>query len=139
MLAGAGVASVLLAQGPTIDVKIVKVPYDMKKLLQPSGLSAEALQGRVLWLQKCAFCHDGVGTPTYNTLGPWIDSEVMQKRGDAAVREKILKGSATMPAFQYGLSAAQVEQLLAFLKTVSPNEKPSPQQKAGKAPPPGDL
>lgn len=136
---GAAASAILVAQERTLDIKTVKVPYDMAKLLQPQKLSDDALKGRTLWLQKCAFCHDGVGTPTYNTYGPYLDAELVQKRGDAAVREKILKGSATMPGFQYGLNGTQVDEVIAFLKTISPDSKPTDAQKAGKAALPGDL
>lgn len=141
LLACVGIASaILIAQERSPAVKVVTVPYDMAKLLKSAEAPPdEIMKGRVLWLQRCAFCHDGVGTPTYNTMGPWIDSELVQKRGDAAVREKILKGSSAMPGFQYGLSAAQVDQVLAFLKTVTPDQKPTPEQKAGKAKVLGDL
>lgn len=117
LLAGIVVTSAILAaQERTIELKVVNVAYDMAKLLQPSTLSDDALRGRVIWQQRCAFCHDGVGTPTYNTLGPYLEAELVQKRGDAALREKILKGSSTMPGFQYGLSAPQVDHVMAFLK-----------------------
>lgn len=133
------VFTVVVGQENGADVKIVKMPYDQQKLLKSleHGLSDEAYKGRALWLQRCAFCHDGVGTPTYNTIGPWLDSEVVKARGDANVRAKILKGSSTMPGFQYGLTAAQVDQVIAFLKTISPDQKPTPEQKAGKARLPG--
>jgi len=72
------------------------------------------VKGRTVWLQRCAYCHDGLGTPTYNTLGPWVDSSVVRARGEAAIHDKIFKGSATMPGFQYGLTAAQIDQVIRF-------------------------
>jgi mono/diheme cytochrome c family protein len=120
--------------GAAPQIKVVTRDYDMKALLQTyeAPLSDEVRKGRNVWLQRCAYCHDGVGTPTYNTLGPWLDKEVVAKRGDSAVREKILKGSSTMPAFQWGLKPAQVDQVIAFIKTISPDQKPTEAQKSGK-------
>ena len=124
------------------EVKVTKRDYDMEQLLKSTQtlLSEDAKKGRNLWLQRCAFCHDGVGTPTYNTLGPWLDSALVTARGEATVRDKILKGSAAMPGFQYGLRSAQVDQLVTFLKTIGPDQKPTDAQRAGKsALPGGDL
>jgi mono/diheme cytochrome c family protein len=106
----------------------------MRQLLTPPPLSAAALKGRTLWLQRCAFCHDGVGQPTYQTIGPWLDAEAVRSMGDARVREKIATGSARMPGFQYALAVEQVDQLLAFLNSVTPDQKPTPDQ-LGKVPP----
>lgn len=147
-LCASSVSAVLIGQGrqlgaipdPAPDVKVARRDYDMEQLLKPSSLSDDARHGRTIWLQRCAFCHDGVGTPTYNTFGPYLDAELVTRRGDAAVREKILKGSAAMPGFQYGLRAAQVDQLVAFLKTIGPDQKPTEAQRSGKSPlPGGDL
>ena len=125
----------------TIDLKVVKIPYKMEDLLKPSGLSDTELRGRGIWIQRCAYCHDGAGTSNYNTDGPWLDSAVVKARGDDAVRTKILNGSQLMPGFKVGLSAAQVDQVIAFIKTVSPAQAPTADQKARKVPPlpSGDL
>jgi mono/diheme cytochrome c family protein len=141
-----GVSTLLIGQrgegpqgsaGPenTPTVRVAKRDYDMEKLVKSGQpLASEDLRkGRNLWIERCAYCHDGVGTPTYNTRGPWLDSDLIGKRGDNAVRDKIMKGSATMPGFQYGLKPAQVDQLLSFLKTISPDEKPTEAQKANKS------
>ena len=146
-LAGtAAITAILAAQEPaskekTLDLKIVKREYKMDELLKPSGLSETELRGRGTWIQRCHYCHDGTGTSNYNTYGPWIDSTTVKKRGDDAVRAKILKGSQTMPGFQYGLNATQVDELMAFLKTLSPSLAPTADQKSRKVPalPAGDL
>lgn len=127
--------------GTAPDIKVAKRDYDMQALVRSyeTPLSDDARKGRNLWLQRCAFCHDGVGTPTYNTFGPYLDAELVTKRGDSAVRDKIMKGSSTMPAFQWGLKPAQVDQLIAFIRTIGPDQKPTEAQKAGKATRSGDL
>jgi mono/diheme cytochrome c family protein len=124
----------LAAQDQSRELTVSRREYDMRPLLTPSQLSATALKGRTLWMQRCAFCHDGVGQPTYRTLGPWLDSDTVLLMGDARVREKIVTGSGRMPGFQYTLRPEQVDQLLAFLKSVTPDQKPTPDQLA-KVPP----
>ena len=140
------VAVVLVGQrqesdGPGSQVKVVRGDYDEKALLRSYevSLSADARKGRNVWLQRCAYCHDGVGTPTYNTIGPYLDADLITKRGDNAVRGRILSGSATMPAFRWALTPAQVDQVIAFMKTIGPDQKPTEAQKAGKNPHAGDL
>lgn len=148
LLAGIGVVTAIMAaqerpasEGKPIEIKVVKFEYKMDELIKPTTLSDTELRGRGVWIQRCAYCHDGTGTSNYNTYGPWVDSTVVKARGDDAVRAKILKGSQTMPGFQYGLNAAQVDQVIAFMKTISPSLAPTADQKARKVPPlpAGDL
>jgi hypothetical protein len=137
------VSPLLVAQqsGPGPDVKVVRRSYDMQALVRSAAvpLTESQRKGRTLWVQRCAFCHDGVGTPTYNTLGPYLDAELVARRGDSAVRGKILKGSSTMPAFEWALKPGQADQLISFLKTIGPEQKPTDAQKAGKAKSGADL
>jgi mono/diheme cytochrome c family protein len=106
----------------------------MRQLVASPQLSVAAIEGRTLWVQRCAYCHDGVGTPTYHTLGPWLDADTVQAMGDAGVRERITSSSARMPSFQYTLQTEQVDQLVEFLKSVTPDQKPTPDELAGISP-----
>jgi len=107
------------AQAQTKPV-VERVEYDMKKLVAPPALSEAELAGRRLFTQRCAFCHEERGRIT-------LDVERVKTAGDASVRERILKGlPRQMPGFQYTLTVAQADQIIAFLKTV----KPSPQAAA---------
>jgi mono/diheme cytochrome c family protein len=91
----------------------------MKKIVQPSKLSADELEGRRLVVQRCAYCHDQAGPSA-----PWLDGERIKALGEAGYREKIMKGSRRMPGWQYALSAEQLDQVMAYLKTVTPADKP---------------
>jgi mono/diheme cytochrome c family protein len=117
-----------------IQVKTTQRVYDKKQLLSAPALSAEAYTGRVLWQQRCAYCHDGVGQPSYKTMGPWLDSDTVKEEGADGVKAATNAGSMRMPAFKYDLSAEQLNDVIEFLKTVSPSEKPTDAQLAGKAP-----
>ena len=125
----AGAVAVLSAQAPAADVLIVQRDYDMARLTAAPALDEPTARGRATWLQRCAFCHDGLGTPTYQTMGPWIDRDTLTRMGEARVREKIAAGSARMPGFRYGLTAGQVDEIVAFLRTVSSEGAPTPDQR----------
>jgi mono/diheme cytochrome c family protein len=117
----------------TVPVKITTREYDIKKLLSSPPLSPEATVGRALWQQRCAYCHDGMGQPTYKTMGSWIDSDTVKNMGPEVLKSIISAGIDRMPAFKYDLDDKQMNALIEFLKTVSPSLKPTPAQLAGKA------
>lgn len=109
---------VAAGQGPVKPV-VTRSDYDIPKLLQQLQVPSDVFRGRVLWVQRCALCHDGVGQPSYQTIGPWIDADTVKSLGELAMRAIIAAGGAQMPEFRYDLSAQQVGDLLAFLKTVT--------------------
>jgi mono/diheme cytochrome c family protein len=106
--------------GQRITPKVERKDYDMRRLVAPSPLTENELAGRRLYVQRCGICHDSTLTAT---PGPWLDQETIKRRGEAA-REVILTGSPRMPGFQYTLQAAQIDQIIAFLRTVTPDQKP---------------
>jgi mono/diheme cytochrome c family protein len=114
-------------------VKVAARVYDTKQLLAAPKLSTQAYEGQALWQQRCAYCHDGMGQPTYKTYGPWIDSDTVKKVGADALKAVIAGGIGRMPAFRYGLNDQQMDNIVEFLKTVSPSLKPTAAQLAGKA------
>jgi mono/diheme cytochrome c family protein len=114
-------------RGPlTVSTRI----YDKGQLLASYHVSSEQRRGRALWLQRCAFCHDGVGQPTYKTMGSWLSAETIQVLGQDALRAIINTGTEQMPGFRYTLQPQQIDQLIAFLKAVPSDQKPTPEQLA---------
>jgi mono/diheme cytochrome c family protein len=113
---------------------VTKRVYDTQQLLAKPQLSEEAIRGRAIWVQRCAYCHDGVGTPTYKTLGPWLDAETVKGDGEKVARQHIATGSDRMPGFRYTLLPEQVDELIALLKSVTPDQKPTASELA-KSPP----
>ena len=79
------------------------------------SLTASQLAGKKLFVQKCSVCHLPE-LPSYTAYGPLLDGKVVASRGDAAIREQIMTGSARMPGWQYTLSAAEVEEMIVYLK-----------------------
>lgn len=135
---GVGVTEKTLLDGKPAQIKVVTRNFDNSKLTAPTGLSEEAYTGRVIWLQKCAFCHDGVGQPTYKTMGPWLGAEVVKSFGEDSVRAFINNGDPRMPAFKYALDSKQVDDVIAFLKTIPSDQKPTANQLGGKREGPGN-
>ena len=107
--------------------------YDQHTLLTASTAIPENVRrGRAVWLQRCAYCHDGVGQPSYQTMGPWLGAETLAQLGEPAVRILIASGTDRMPGFSYALQPAQLNDLIAFLKTVTTDQKPTADQLAGR-------
>ena len=76
-------------------------------------------------MSRCALCHDPVGQPGRRALGPWLDAELVTRKGEAAVRTHILNGSAAMPGFQHQFETSDIDQIIAYLKTVPPDAGPT--------------
>jgi mono/diheme cytochrome c family protein len=55
-----------------------------------------------------------------------VDGETVKARGESAVREKIRVGSRRMPGFQYTFDGPNIDRIIAYLKTVTPDQKPKP-------------
>jgi mono/diheme cytochrome c family protein len=113
-------------QTPPPAPKVVVTEYDMRKAATPPALSEVELSGKKLFVQRCALCHDVLGQPATTTVGPWIDGELVKARGEEAVRQKIMTSSRLMPGWRYTLEPRQIDSIIAFLKTVTPDQKPKP-------------
>jgi mono/diheme cytochrome c family protein len=101
----------------TSSVPVVeRQPYDMRTPMAPIKLGDRELNGRRLVAQRCANCH--AGNP--RQPGPLLGKAIVESRGDAFIRDKVRKGSALMPGFEYTLQPAQIDDIIAFLKTYSP-------------------
>jgi mono/diheme cytochrome c family protein len=118
--------------GVTWPIKIEVRKYDMHQLVAPPTLADDAQDGRLLFVQKCAYCHDGVGSPTYLTMGPWLGGEVVTNLGEDNVKSFITNGDVRMPAFRYNLTTEQIDHVIAFLKTVPSDQEPTAKQLAGR-------
>jgi mono/diheme cytochrome c family protein len=112
-------------QGGQSKPTVVRKDYDMRQLelSATTQLSESELAGRRLFAQRCGLCHDPVGQ--MRVSGPWLDRDLVASKGDAAARRYIEQGSRRMPGFRHSLTAAQMDQLIAFLKTVTPEQKPA--------------
>jgi mono/diheme cytochrome c family protein len=90
-------------------------------------LTPVQLQGKGLFKQRCSVCHTSMivgivkGEPvmlTTNTYGPVLTNEILSTGLESVVRERIRTGSDKMPGFQYGLKPAQIDAIIAYMKTI---------------------
>jgi len=89
------------------------VPLPSSRTLSPAQLA-----GKKLFVQRCSVCHLP-GNPAFNPVAPLLDGKIIASRGDAAIREKILHGSAAMSGFQYMIESAGVDQIITYLKMLA--------------------
>jgi mono/diheme cytochrome c family protein len=73
--------------------------------------------GKLLFNQSCAACHDTLGTTTKS--GPELRNYYRRqpRPADAVVRTIIQQGKGRMPAFST-LNKSQTDELIAYLKTL---------------------
>ena len=85
-------------------------PYD--------ALTEQQLLGRQVMAQSCGVCHQppARGARTY---GPALHKG-SGGGDDAAVRRSILEGTPRMPAFKYSLQPAEVDAIVAYIRTLAP-------------------
>ena len=93
---------------------VVREDYDMARFMAPLPLAETELQGRQIFARRCANCHGA----TDRRPGPLLGQETVERRGESSIREHVLKGSPIMPGFEYNLDAAEVDRIIAFLRTV---------------------
>lgn len=80
---------------------------------------ASVVAGKKLFLQRCSVCHlPPLGPNPQSPFGPKLNGFVRGTAGEVRAREAIAKGTARMPGFQYGLSSKEVDDLIAYLKTL---------------------
>jgi mono/diheme cytochrome c family protein len=84
------------------------------------GLNDVQRHGRQLLAQNCGVCHLVLvrGTKTY---GPPL-TKAATAGNDALARAFITNGSERMPAFKYHLKPAEIDALIAYIRTV-PEQK----------------
>jgi mono/diheme cytochrome c family protein len=85
-------------------------------------LGEQEMRGEGLFLQRCSLCHLPrklkFGSPP--VVGPSLSGQFKDLNPDQQkiLRNFILKGDPDMPGFQYGLEPKEVDDLIAFLKTL---------------------
>jgi mono/diheme cytochrome c family protein len=102
---------------PTVE----RERYDTRVFMAPLALTEPQLNGRRIVAQRCANCH--AGNP--RQPGPPLGKSVVDNRGEAFIRDKVMKGSMLMPGFQFTLETRQIDDIIAFLKTYTPPPRSS--------------
>lgn len=101
---------------------------------QSSGTALTDTQkdGRRIFQQRCAVCHT-LPTVVSKRYGPVLYKEIVEDNEDN-IRDTILEGrEGLMPGFKYGLTRAEIDSIIEYLKTVNRPARPkaNPNQKAG--------
>jgi mono/diheme cytochrome c family protein len=117
----AGLAVLVLFLSPLVAAQ---------NLSDSKSLSANERAGEKLFLQRCSLCHFGYAM-NYQTYGPPVYKDVVIERGENAVRAKIMDGSPMMPGWKYSLKPSDVDNLIAYLKTVKKEDIPASTGSAG--------
>ncbi|HUK26139.1 MAG TPA: c-type cytochrome [Terriglobales bacterium] len=99
-------------------------------LLTVPGFAAEkakASPGEAIFKAKCVLCHgtDGQGKTTLGLQlkARDLNSSDVQSQKDAELKQVILHGQGNMPPFEEQLSAAQVDQVLAYVRSAFGKKK----------------
>jgi mono/diheme cytochrome c family protein len=81
---------------------------------------------RSLFNSTCASCHGQNGTPTAvgkSLNAPDLSSKAVQTQTDAELQQIIANGKGNMPPFNGRLSDAQINSLVAYIRTLSGQRK----------------
>jgi len=91
-------------------------------------LTEQQARGAAVFFQRCSLCHlaktSGAGGSKYccvSSLGPDLSGDFKDITPDRekALREIILNGGPTyMPSWKYGLTSEEVDDIVAYLKTL---------------------
>ncbi len=83
----------------------------------PGSATTPAQQeGRRLFVQRCAVCHLPLTPEPRRAYGPSLNG-LLGRSAEEAVRQTIMNGSAIMPGWRYTLTPAQIDSVIAYLKT----------------------
>jgi len=88
----------------------------------PAKLTEQETRGENLFRQRCSLCHLPrklkFGSPP--VIGPELTGVFKEASPDKLklLTGSILKGGPDMPGFQYGLEPKEVDDLIAYLKTL---------------------
>jgi mono/diheme cytochrome c family protein len=97
--------------------------FSLGAMAQSAGGSGEAVLGLRLFNQSCRVCHS---KPTLlsGMYGPALSMNTLSGNADA-IRTFISNGTARMPGFKYDFTPAQIDAIVAYIKTI-----PAPVQAA---------
>jgi len=94
--------------------------------LRETQLSETQLRGRQVFAQSCGICHlqPVLGVKTY---GPPLN-RTTAAGNDEVMRAFIVNGTDRMPAFKYYLKPAEIDAIIAYVKTVPAPPAPTTQK-----------
>ena len=105
----------------------LSIPLFSQQAPAKPGLSEAELKGKKLFLQRCSICHL---PPLYEDesvrpYGPTLDGYLRSPELETRAREAIRNGGPRMPGFQYGLQPSEIDNIIAYMKTMKSASKES--------------
>ncbi len=115
------IAASSLGIGLMITVALAGLhPASARQSSSRASLSPTQLAGKKLFLQRRSVCHlpplNVPQDPDPKPFGPLLNGSVRGAEKESRARNIILKGTARMPGFQYGLQSKQIDALIEYLK-----------------------
>jgi mono/diheme cytochrome c family protein len=91
---------------------------------QQTNLNETQLLGRQVFAQSCGICHlqPSLGVKTY---GPMLN-KAATAGNDEVMRAFIVNGTDRMPGFKYYLKPAEIDAIIAYVRTVPVPDAPVP-------------
>ena len=89
-----------------------------------ASLNDQQKLGQRLVVQHCSLCHVRASIAGDERIGPEL-SRASASSNDDALRETISNGTPRMPGFKLQFEPAQIDAIIAYLKTVSPQAAPA--------------
>lgn len=88
--------------------------------------AADVAAGETIYKQRCAVCHGASGdgnTPMAKRFNPapesFTDTKYMKRRSDEELTKIITDGKRPMPSYGRKLSAEQIQNVLAYIRTLA--------------------
>ena len=105
---------------PILAMSLGATSLGMTQAAAQSGapdLTPSQQEGRLHFQQSCSICHTKptIVSPLY---GPALSQATFQPGRDAQVKDFITNGTPNMPGFKYQFTAAQIDTIIDYLKTV---------------------
>lgn len=94
-----------------------------------NNLSPKLAHGRFILTQNCNICHlpQNPGSATY---GPMLNKD--SANGDnALMKEVIMNGLVKMPGWKYTLSSTDIDDVIAYVRTIPVQPPPAPGRAGG--------
>lgn len=107
--------------GMAVAIGLTGLLSASQKSSSSAALSPSELAGKKLFVQRCSICHlPPLGrSADPKPFGPILNGFVKDAEREALAREIIRKGTKlNMPGFQYGLESKEIDDLIAYLKTM---------------------
>ena len=116
---GANVKALRYGSSVLFAVSTLGFVVSAQQVLEPVApvVSADLVEGRRLYHQKCSVCHVAA-TRGEEPYGPGLSAAQVNGR-EESLRESIANGSVRMPGFGSALDRQQIDMIIEFLKTLA--------------------